>query len=216
MGEAAAGLSYRLVQRNVRPPRGVTLVCSEGDWRADVQRMLECYSRTWGGDGNGLIACTADWEVAEPFWRLAEALDADRWAVFARTWRGVQMTEEAYKAQLAERVEQWAQQSRVTLEQAREVVEPEFLRGGSGARLVTPDALEERIRWRMAPLASAQVAVTAAYSADEPPSHGLVDMCELTYQPGRFTGTDLSGLPEAVQLLVAARACPVILMPVLV
>jgi hypothetical protein len=77
MGEANAGLGYRLVQRSVRPPRAVTLVCSGGDWRADVLRMVECYARTWGGDGHGLIACTPAWEIAEPFWRLVEAFDAD-------------------------------------------------------------------------------------------------------------------------------------------
>lgn len=50
MAEANAGLGYRLVQRSVRPPRAVTLVCSGGDWRADVLRLVECYARTWGGE----------------------------------------------------------------------------------------------------------------------------------------------------------------------
>lgn len=91
-------LGYRLVQRNVRPPRAMTLVCSGGDWRADVLRMVECYARTW--------ACSPSWEVAEPFWRLAEAFDADHWAVFVRTGRGLQMSDpQGYEAQLASYVE---------------------------------------------------------------------------------------------------------------
>jgi hypothetical protein len=167
--------------------------------------MLECYSRTWGGDGNGLIACTATWEIADPFWRLAEALDADHWALFTRTARGLQMSDPAsYSERLAEQVKQRAEQSGITLDQAREEIEPQLLRGGSG-RYAAPEALSERIRRRMAPLASAHVSITAEYSADAPPSHGLVDMCELTYQPTRFTGIDTTGLPTAVELLVAAR-----------
>lgn len=73
----ANALGYRLVQRNVQPPRAMTLLCSGGDWRADALRMVECCARTWGGDGHGLIACSPEWEVAEPFRRLAEAFDAD-------------------------------------------------------------------------------------------------------------------------------------------
>jgi len=205
MGEANAGLGYRLVQRSVRPPRAVTLVCSGGDWRADVLRMVECYARTWGGDGHGLITCTPAWEIAEPFWRLVEAFDADHWAVFARTGRGLQMSDpQAYETQLASIVERWARENDVDEAQTRRMIEPQFLATG-GAGPAVPQELGDRIRRRMAPLASAQVAVTGEFRADEAPPHRLVDMCGLTFQPARITGLDADGLPAAVQLLVAAR-----------
>ena len=54
--------------------------------------MMECYSRTWGGDGNGLAACSADWKIAQPFWTLLTAFDADYWAVFQPTRRGLQIS----------------------------------------------------------------------------------------------------------------------------
>jgi len=95
-------LRYRLVQRSIRPPRAATIVCAEGDWHAGLLRMMECYSRTWGGDGNGLVACSTTWDIAEPFWPLLTALDADHWAVFHRTRRGLRMSDPvAYEAQLA-------------------------------------------------------------------------------------------------------------------
>ncbi|MEU3441758.1 hypothetical protein ABZ755_15290 [Streptomyces griseoincarnatus] len=167
--------------------------------------MMECYARTWGGDGHGLIACSPEWEVAEPFWRLAEAFDADHWAVFARTGRGLQMSDpQAYEAQLASHVEGWSRENDVDEAQARRMLEPQLL--SSGAGMVAPRELGDRIRRRMAPLASAQVAVTAEFRADEAPPHRLVDMCGLTFQPERITGLDVDGLPPAVQLLVAARA----------
>ncbi|MEJ8658841.1 hypothetical protein [Streptomyces sp. MS1.AVA.4] len=200
-----AGLDYRLVQRSVRPPRAVTLVCSEGNWRADVLRMVECYARTWGGDGNGLIACSPTWEISEPFWRLAEAFDADHWAVFGPTGRGLQLSDpQAYEERLSSIVRQWARENDADEAKTREMIEPQFL-SSSGSGPVAPPELGDRIRRRMAPLASAQVAVTAVFQADEAPPHRLVDMCTLTYQPARTTGLDTGGLPPAVQLLVVAR-----------
>ncbi|WP_406129039.1 hypothetical protein OHQ89_46320 [Streptomyces canus] len=205
MAEANAGLGYRLVQRSVRPPRAVTLVCSGGDWRADVLRLVECYARTWGGDGHALIACTPTWGIAEPFWRLAEAFDADHWAVFARTGRGLQMSDpQAYEAQLASIVERWARDNDVAEAKARQMIEPQFLSTG-GAGPAAPQELGDRIRRRLAPLASAQVAVTGEFRADEAPPNRLVDMCGLTFQPTRITGLDVDGQPAAVRLLVAAR-----------
>lgn len=70
MSGSAEPLRYRPVARSIRPPRAVTFVCTQDDWRSDVMRMIECYSRTWGGDGNGLVACSDDGDVAEPFWPL--------------------------------------------------------------------------------------------------------------------------------------------------
>jgi hypothetical protein len=58
MSDTPSSLRYRLVQRSLRPPRAATIVCAKGDWRADLLRMMECYSRTWGGNGNALPART--------------------------------------------------------------------------------------------------------------------------------------------------------------
>jgi hypothetical protein len=58
MSDTPSSLRYRLVQRSLRPPRAATIVCAKRDWRADLLRMMECYSRTWGGNGNALPART--------------------------------------------------------------------------------------------------------------------------------------------------------------
>jgi hypothetical protein len=198
-------LRYRLVQRSIRPPRAATIVCAEGDWRADLLRMMECYSRTWGGDGNGLVACSSSWDIAEPFWPLLRALDADHWAVFHRTRRGLRMSNPvAYEAQLAADISAWIAIHGGTEADVRQIIETEQFLSDTGSRPV-PTPLDERIRRWLAPLASQQVAVHAAYKADEPPSHGLVDMCQLTYRPARSVELDTTSLPPAVQLLVAAR-----------
>ena len=205
MMDSPEPLRYRLVQRSVRPPRTATIVCAAGDWRADLLRMMECYSRTWGGDGNGLVACSSTWEIAEPFWPLLTALDADHWAVFHRTRRGLRMSDPAaYEAQLSADVSAWVAAHGGTEADARHTFETEQFLSDTGSGPV-PTPLDERIRRWFAPLASQQVAVHAAYKADEPPPHGLVDMCQLTYRPARSMEIDTASFPPAVQLLVAAR-----------
>src|ERR1700724_1112735 len=108
MNGASVHLRYRATQLSLRPPRAVTILCSDADWRADALRMMECYSRTWGGDGNGLVACSPDWKIAEPFWRLLRGFDADHWVVFQRTIRGLRLADpEAYEARLEKDVTAW-------------------------------------------------------------------------------------------------------------
>ncbi len=46
MTDVVEPVNYQTVLTSVRPPRAVTLICSEGDWHADALRMLECYART--------------------------------------------------------------------------------------------------------------------------------------------------------------------------
>ena len=204
MSGPAESLRYRPVARSIRPPRAATFVCAQDDWRSDVMRMIECYSRTWGGDGNGLVAYSNDGDVAEPFWPLLAAFDADHMATFQRTPRGLRMADPAaYEAELAAEAAAWAERNGISDAEARERLETdEYL---SGPDLAWPTPLDERIRRTLAPLASLQVAVHAAYKADEPPPRGLVDMCELTYRPTHIAQIDLPGLPPALRLLVAAR-----------
>lgn len=205
MTDSSEMVRYRLVQRSIRPPRAATIVCAEGDWRTDLLRMMECYSRTWGGDGNGLVASSSTWDIAEPFWPLLTVLDPDHWAVFHRTRRGLRMSDPAaYEAQLAADVSAWVASRGGTEEAARQVFETEQFLSDTGSGPV-PTPLDERLRHWFAPLASQQVAVHAAYKADEPPSHGLVDMCQLTYRPERSAEIDTASLPPPVQLLVTAR-----------
>jgi hypothetical protein len=105
---ASDQLQYRQVVRSLRPPRAVTLLCSEGDWRADVLRMMECYSLTWGGDGNGLAAVSSTGALGDGFWPLLTAFDADHWAVFHRTRRGLRISDpHAYETLLEKDVANW-------------------------------------------------------------------------------------------------------------
>lgn len=167
--------------------------------------MMECYSRTWGGDGNGLIATSSSWEVAEPFWRLLREFDPDHWAVFRRTPRGLRMSDPAaYESQLAIHLSDWIANFGGTEDDSRVLVETEtFLSDGGSRVMVTPN--DDLIRNWFAPFASPQVVVHAEFKADEPAPGGLVDMPQLTFRPSLSAEIDIAGLSPAVQLLVASR-----------
>jgi len=189
---------------SVRPPRAVTLVWSEGDWRADVLRMLECYARTWGGDGNGLVAYTKGGNIAAPFWPLLGALDADQWVYFAWTPLGLRMADPAaYEKYVTTRAKGWAGRNNVSEDETRQALEtPEFL-SPAGGFFETAD--DERIRRTLAPAINEHIAVRGQYAADSAPPQGLVDMCALDYIPEHVAEIDLSALPQVVQLMVGAR-----------
>jgi hypothetical protein len=137
--------------------------------------MLECHARTWGGDGNGLVACTPD----EPFWPLLAALDADQWVCFARTALGLRMSDPAaFEEYVAARAKGWAERNNVSEDEARQAL-AEFLSPSAGFFETADD---ERIRRLLAPAVNEHVVLYGEYTADCAPPHGLVDMCELDYR----------------------------------
>lgn len=199
-----AELQFRLTQQSVRPPRVVTLVRCDGDWRVDMLRMMECYSTTWGGDGNGLAACSGSWDLAELFWPLLRAFDPDHWDYFQRTRRGLQLSDPgAYEALLAADITKYIDLGWVQVDAIEFLESDDYLSRADPAAF--PTALEEQIRRWFAPLSSPYMALHGTYKADQPPPQGLVDMCQLTYQPERTTVLDASAYPLGVQLLISAR-----------
>ncbi|MBR7828692.1 hypothetical protein KDK95_20455 [Actinospica sp. MGRD01-02] len=166
--------------------------------------MLECYSRTWGGDGNGLVGYTGEVEVPGAFWPLLRAFDADQWVAFADTRLGFRMSDpDAYEAQLRDAVRRWSETNGTPESEARELFEDEDRLSDAFVPIETADDAYIR-RW-LAPAASQFAILEGGYTADRMPPHGLVDMCELTHAPAYTAELDLSALPVSVQLLVLSR-----------
>lgn len=204
MVEQAQPFQHRSLTRSVRPRRAVTLVCAEGDWRPSILRTLEGYSRTWGGDANGLIACSPAGAIGEANWPLLRSFDADQIVAYVPTLLGLRMSDPAaYEAEVSAMATDSAQRQGVEPDKARAWVETdEFLSSGTGP-IATAD--DTRVRTWLAPAIDERIVIRGAYKADNPPPHGLVDMCRLDAPPARIAEIDTSALPMAVQLLVAAR-----------
>ena len=199
-------VEYRRVRRSIRPARVATLVPNDEHWRSDVLRILEGYSRTWGGDGNALIGCSDSWEVHEAFWSLLKSVDPDHWTVFQRTLRGLKMSDPTfYDRWLDEQVKAWVGQHGGTEDAARQMFDNEHSLSRPLGSWPPPQELSSRIRHWYSPLAQSQTVIHGAYRVDEPPSHNLVDMCQLTFRPEAVSILDMSRLPLSIQLLVVGR-----------
>src|SRR5437879_9021722 len=88
-----ADQSHRLAL-SVRPGRVATFVADEDIWRPKAMRMLEVYSRKWGGAGD-IIAPLKDGTVVAPFWRILSDFDPDWLGFYTSTRRGRQMADPA-------------------------------------------------------------------------------------------------------------------------
>jgi hypothetical protein len=68
---------FKTVHASVRPARVAILVDkADQDWQHTCLRIIEFYSRLWGGAHN-IIVPTDGREITEPFWTLLEAFDPD-------------------------------------------------------------------------------------------------------------------------------------------
>lgn len=200
-------LEYREVMTSVRPPRAMTLIPTGRGWQKSALRMIECYSRTWGGDANGLASVPTTDSIPDSVWNLWRAFDADHWNVFRQTRRSIRISDpKVYQSLLAQELDNWLNVNGGSVEDALKFVENDTQL--SAPVDLPPDlaALDDRIRRELAPLASDQLAIHGIFRADEPPPQGLVDMCALTYRPDRVTTLDTSKLPLSIQLLAASRA----------
>lgn len=166
--------------------------------------MLGCYSRTWGGDGNGLVACSSSFEVHEYFWPLLTAFDPDQWSIFQRTLRGIKLADpEKYAAMIDADVRRFSESLGRDEDQVRSELEHDT-RLDSPLWGRAPTAIQERIKRWYAPRAFGNP-VTSGFHADAPPPSGLVNMSDLTHRPDRVHSIDTKLLPPEIRVMLAAR-----------
>jgi hypothetical protein len=82
---------YHRIETSVRPVRVAGLIADLDDWISPAQRMIELFSRTWGGSGNVLFAYAENSPIPASQWRLLERYDPDRLGYYVPTYRGLQM-----------------------------------------------------------------------------------------------------------------------------
>jgi hypothetical protein len=83
-------LSYRRIQRTIRPPRAVIGIPRVGDWQTAALHAVQVLSTTWGGAAHLLLPIASDGSFHEAFQPVLESYDADLWGNIAftnRAWR---------------------------------------------------------------------------------------------------------------------------------
>jgi hypothetical protein len=153
-----------------------SLIYDVEDWIPAAQRMIELFSRVWGGHGGILVAASDDGTVSDDLWRLLERFDPDRLGYYVPTHRGIQMADPAgFEGWLDREAKRWAQMSGVTSEEARrQLLDSSVLRTPL-TRWEPPPTLEERARQWLAPLDPAHP-FDQAWVADGDPRGELLDM----------------------------------------
>jgi hypothetical protein len=144
---------YRRVILNVRPPRLATVFYGGEQWEVTARRLLEGYTRIWGGGGNLIVPIGETGQVHPALWRVLKRYDADRWAFYAVTRHGQRMAQPyEYEAVLAEQASTWAKEHGGTIEAARELLTSDDIMRAPLNR--PPEVLADRIRREMGAHAS--------------------------------------------------------------
>jgi hypothetical protein len=195
-----------VVHRTVRPPRVAVLISDSEGWEPGALRMMENYSRTWGGGGGALLACSSNWSVHAAFWSLLAAYDPDQVAAYIPTFRGWQMANpSAYEAWLDQEAAKWTTEHGGTIGEAKVLLSEDHLLRAQMGGWPVPDSLHIQTRQRLAPFGSKQLTIHPSYRADNAPEGQLTDISRLYWVPDRIRMPDVHRLPARLQVLINSR-----------
>ena len=205
--EETTGRVYRELYRHIRPARAVTVFGASGQsWMNSALRMLENYSVTWGGAGDLLIPIDKEGEIHPLLWPLVEIFDADLWAVYAETLRGVRLADpNTFEEWLEASARNWVSENGGTIAQARTMLSADHILDDPIGGSQMPEDLVNEITHRTAPALYNDELQTAYFRAAVMPSQPLVNICNLAPLPNIVPILDTSRFPLPLRLLVAMR-----------
>jgi hypothetical protein len=162
---------YRRLHLSLRPARVAVLVQGSDDWMPLVLRIIEGFSRVWGGAGNILVPVLPGEVLPEYFWPVLARFDPDRLGYLQPTLRAWQMADAVgFDAWLADQARQWVARRGGTLDEARMLLTGDHhLMHSATEEVVFSDDLRARIRARLAPLGHGEHLEEASFEADQPP-----------------------------------------------
>jgi len=171
---------YRQVRLSVRPIRVAVVMPDTEGWIPQARRVMENFSRTWGGSGDLLIACKPDGSVSEMSWRLLELFDPDRFAHYVPTYQGFKRANpEGFKEWVRREARRLARKSGGTAAEWRSRLdEPGFL-SNPRSTWRPPDETSAEALERLSPLHFEEHVFQDASVADETPQYHFVDMALL-------------------------------------
>jgi len=197
--------TYHRLRVSVRPPRIATLILGGDGWEVHALRMLENFSRWWGGAANVLVPWN-DGQVPEFFWRYLETYDPDIISYYTTTFRGNRMANpDGFERWLTAEAERVAREGSHDAEEARGLILDSHVMTQSQTAPPSEAVKEELLR-RTAPLARGGRLLMEPFHADDEPGRFGVDMARVSFTdnqlPIAFT---LDDLPMDLRLLAAGR-----------
>jgi hypothetical protein len=165
----------------VRPGRVAVLIdIGDAQWQSTCLRIIEYFTRLWGGYGNIIIP--TDGKIIKPlFWRILEVFDTDYLDAYARTGRDVELEdpgkfEEAYQRHIAS----WEQQIGDKAEPHAAATIRDNLRHDVLTHFGISADLQQELRDRLAPLYLQQwIVEPGSLSASSTPHHPHTDVVDI-------------------------------------
>ena len=176
--------SFITVHASVRPQRIVVLIDkTDQDWEATCLRIIEFFSRLWGGAYN--IIVPTDGGVIDPqFWTILEAFDPDRVYRYQKTGEDLRLTRpEQYQriveADVTNWIAQFAQSGQANRSAITKQIDSQLRRASTSSFAVNSD-LQDQIKIRTAAFWFQNYTVEAgAISALSGASYPLTDVTKI-------------------------------------
>lgn len=168
---------YHRVETSVRPARVACLIFDLDEWVFPALRMIELFSRMWGGSGNVLFAYGEEHPIPESIWQALERFDPDRLGHYVPTRRGQQMAApEAFETWLDNQAKKWASESDVTSydEARKQLLDSNFLESPRTTWRPPQELIDEALT-RLGPQ-DPEDPFDQAWHADGTPGHEILDM----------------------------------------
>lgn len=174
-----------------------------------VTRMIENFSRVWGGRANILLPVGEDFMVDDRFWPVVTAYDADVFGTYQLSHRGRHMANPSgFEEWLDREAKQLAEGADSSIDDAKAELLDDRLYRQPISHWKPADAVSERIRHWMAPFIGQRAVFNAVFIADSKamdPVGGVTDLLELELTPSNLVTIRVEGLPDVVQLMVDTR-----------
>lgn len=165
---------------SVRPMRSAIAIPNLEDWLPAARRVMEYFSRTWGGYGNLVFPCADDGAVSETTWRLLQMFDPDRFGFYLPTRQGHRRANpEAFETWLQAQAKALAKKEGGTTDEWRERLLEDHVMTSPLTSWRPPDRTERTALARCSPLAWRTHVFQDVVIADATPSNHSVDMAVL-------------------------------------
>jgi hypothetical protein len=192
---------FKTIHASVRPARVATLVDkSDEDWQHTCLRVIEFYSRIWGG-GHNIIIPTDGKQIDERFWKLLEAFDPDHLYRYGKSGEDIFLSNPGkYKEWLEEQVQHNIKQDSTSRVKAiRAEIDTVLRRAWIIGPFNITAALQGEIKKRIAPFWFEQYAVSpGAITADAAPPWPLTRIAKIISHTEHPNGVGVIVVPTSL------------------
>ena len=212
-----AAPAYIECELSVRPPRVATLVpvASEpGDltWMTRMTRMLEDYSRAWGGEGNIIVPWDPSERIRPEFWWPLRSFDPDYVTHFSPSANEIRLRDpQEYERWVDETVTATAERNGRAPDEVRAMLAGQFpperdVDFGTGWGATMPLGLNgDEVRRQLSPLTVREHALLGSFQAGGVPPDPLVDLAEFFRKSDLWVFEGLDDLDARLALLAKSR-----------